>query len=63
MCSYNSVNGVPACASKDLLDTAKAWGFDGYVTSDCDADRNVYNTHKYAATRAEAVCVCVEINQ
>jgi pre-mRNA-splicing factor SYF2/beta-D-xylosidase 4 len=56
MCSYNSLNGVPACASKKLIDTAKTWGFDGYVTSDCDADRNVYNTHKYAATRAEAVC-------
>ena len=55
MCSYNSLNGVPACASKDLLDTARSWGFDGYVTSDCDADRNVYNTHKYTKTRAEAV--------
>ena len=63
MCSYNAVNGVPSCASKELLDTAKSWGFDGYVTSDCDADRNVYNTHKYTKTRAEAVCDCVEINQ
>ena len=63
MCSYNSLNGIPSCANKELLDTAMSWGFDGYITSDCDADRNVYNTHKYAATRAEAVCVCVEINQ
>ena len=32
MCSYNSVNGVPSCANKWLLDTVarKAWGFDGY---------------------------------
>jgi len=55
MCSYNAINGVPSCASKELLDTAMSWGFDGYVTSDCDADRNVYNTHKYTKTRAEAV--------
>jgi hypothetical protein len=36
MCSYNSVNGVPSCANKDIL-TTKArleWGFDGYITSD-----------------------------
>ena len=65
MCSYNAINGVPSCASSWLLDEVarKDWGFDGYITSDCDADRNVYNTHKYAATRAEAVCDCVEINQ
>ena len=58
MCSYNSLNGVPACANKGLIDTAKSWGFDGYITSDCDADRNVYNTHKYTKTRAEAVWLC-----
>ena len=40
MCSYNAVNGVPSCANDWLLDTGarKEWGFDGYVTSDCDAD-------------------------
>ena len=38
-----------------LLAVMFFWGFDGYVTSDCDADRNVYNTHKYTKTRAEAV--------
>ena len=56
MCSYNAINGVPSCANKGLIDTARSWGFDGYVTSDCDADRNVYNTHRYTKTRAEAVC-------
>lgn len=30
MCSYNSVNGVPACADKVLLDKVRTdWGFDG----------------------------------
>lgn len=30
MCSYNEVNGVPACARKDLLQKAREeWGFQG----------------------------------
>lgn len=39
MCSYNAVNGEPSCANDWLLkDTARGeWGFDGYITSDCDA--------------------------
>ena len=39
MCSYNAINGVPSCASKYLLtDLARnAWGFQGYITSDCAA--------------------------
>jgi beta-glucosidase len=39
MCSYNAVDKVPACASKMLLaDILRGdWGFQGFVTSDCDA--------------------------
>ncbi|CAM6109319.1 unnamed protein product [Calypogeia fissa] len=50
MCSYNSVNGVPSCANKDLLTklARNTWGFDGYVVSDCDAVQNVYANHYYA---------------
>eukprot|EP00494_Astrolonche_serrata_P033331 UN33600 len=52
MCSYNSINGVPACADNWLLQTVARdeWEFDGYVTSDCDADADVYNTHHYTKT-------------
>ena len=37
MCSYNSVNGYPSCANHWLLQEVArdAWGFDGYITSDC----------------------------
>ena len=31
------------------------WQFDGYITSDCDADANVFSTHHYTATPEEAV--------
>ena len=57
MCSYNAVNGVPSCANDWLLSTVarRAWRFDGYVTSDCDADANVFDAHHYAATPEEAV--------
>ncbi len=55
MCSYNEVNGVPSCANQPLLDQAKAWGFQGYITSDCGAVDDVYTTHKYAPTPPSAV--------
>jgi len=49
MCSYNSINGVPSCANDWLLTTLARdeWGFDGYITSDCDADNDVVNSHHY----------------
>eukprot|EP01063_Lacrimia_lanifica_P022451 TRINITY_DN30039_c0_g1_i1.p2 TRINITY_DN30039_c0_g1~~TRINITY_DN30039_c0_g1_i1.p2 ORF type:complete len:774 (+),score=280.51 TRINITY_DN30039_c0_g1_i1:46-2367(+) len=39
MCSYNSVNGTPSCMNGGAMnDLARgAWGFDGYITSDCGA--------------------------
>ena len=56
-CSYNSINGVPSCASPWLLDEVARgdWGFDGYITSDCDADADVYNKHHYYDTPEETV--------
>ena len=51
MCSYNAINGVPSCANDWLQNTVARgeWGFDGYITSDCDADADVFNSHKYTA--------------
>ena len=53
MCAYNAVDGVPACASKMLLHDIlrKDWGFQGFVTSDCDAidDFSQKNGHHYSA--------------
>jgi beta-glucosidase len=52
MCAYNAVDKVPACASKMLLGDIlrKNWGFEGFVTSDCDAidDFSQKNGHHYS---------------
>ena len=57
MCSYNAVNGKPACADSWLLqDVARdAWGFDGYITSDCGAEADVFYNHHYTNTPEESV--------
>ena len=57
MCSYNAMNGVPSCANDWLLQTIarENWGFDGYITSDCDADDDVFSKHNYTKTAEEAV--------
>jgi beta-glucosidase len=49
MCAYNSVDGVPACANKFLLQTTlrDAWKFNGYVTSDCGAVGDISDGHKF----------------
>ncbi|MGA8671843.1 MAG: glycoside hydrolase family 3 N-terminal domain-containing protein [Terracidiphilus sp.] len=55
MCAYNRVDQVPACASKMLLgDILRVdWGFQGFVTSDCDAidDFSQPNGHHYSSDR------------
>lgn len=61
MCSYNRIDGVPACASERLLGETlrKSWGFKGYVVSDCGAIHDVALTHKYVSDIASAAAVSV----
>lgn len=56
MCVYNAINGVPGCASESLLDGTlrQQWKFEGFVTGDCDAVRDIETGHKYARSAAEA---------
>lgn len=62
MCSYNSVNGIPACANSYLMNTIlrEHWGWTSnnqYITSDCDAIVDIYEGHNYTVTAAEAAGV------
>jgi len=59
MCSYNAVDGKPACASDLLLKEhlRQAWGFDGFVVSDCDAVADVNRGHHYAPDNLQASVV------
>ncbi|WRX30841.1 Glycoside hydrolase [Theobroma cacao] len=57
MCAYNRINGVPNCADYNLLSkTARGqWGFDGYITADCDAVSIIYDEQGYAKEPEDAV--------
>lgn len=64
MCAYNAVNGVPACASKFLMQDIlrDKWGFKGAVVSDCGAVYDIYHSenHGYSATPEEGVKAAFE---
>jgi beta-glucosidase len=62
MGAYNRLNGEPCCASPTLLAQIlrQEWGFDGYVVSDCEAIRDIYEHHKVVETAAEAAALAVK---
>ncbi len=64
MCSYNAVNGAPACASKLLLQQIlrTEWGFQGFVTSDCDAidDFSQKNGHHFSTNHETGSAAGIE---
>ncbi|KAF9068366.1 beta-xylosidase [Rhodocollybia butyracea] len=58
MCSYNSVNGIPSCASGYLLQNITrdyfGLGEDQWITSDCDAVANIFSPHNFTNSLANA---------
>ncbi|MGB6975225.1 MAG: glycoside hydrolase family 3 C-terminal domain-containing protein [Terracidiphilus sp.] len=62
MCAYNAIHGEPACANRYLLQQLLrgAWGFKGYVVSDCDAVQDIFHGHRYRATQAQASAISLE---
>ncbi|MET0309123.1 MAG: glycoside hydrolase family 3 C-terminal domain-containing protein [Sphingomonas sp.] len=62
MCAYNAVDTVPACANSNLLQTVlrDAWGFDGFVTSDCGAIDDITRGHHFTKTNAEGAALAVK---
>ena len=61
MCAYNALHGTPVCADAGLLgDTLrKAWGFAGYVVSDCDAVDDMTKFHYYKADNAASSAAAI----
>ena len=62
MCAYNAINGRPACGSTLLLKdyVRDAWGFDGFVTSDCGAIDDMVSGHKTQKDWEEASAVSIK---
>jgi beta-glucosidase len=64
MCAYNSVDHAPDCANKMLLQQIlrEDWGFQGYVTSDCDAidDFSAKNGNHYSTSHETGSAAGIE---
>ncbi len=62
MCAYNAINGEPACANQFLLQHTLrgAWGFQGYVVSDCDAVHDMFEGHQFRPTQAQSSAISLE---
>eukprot|EP00536_Pseudo-nitzschia_multiseries_P018388 jgi/Psemu1/228775/e_gw1.2471.6.1 len=56
MCSYNAVNGEPACASNWLLKDVlrKRMNFTGYLVTDCGALNSIVHGHHFAIDNVQA---------
>ncbi|KAL4874572.1 glycoside hydrolase superfamily [Aspergillus karnatakaensis] len=64
MCSYNAVNGVPACADRYFLQTVlrEHWEWEGpghWVTGDCNAIERMHTWHHYVETAPEAAAAAL----
>ncbi|XP_065845653.1 uncharacterized protein [Oscarella lobularis] len=61
MCSYNSIQGTPACANSKLLTDIlrEEWGFKGYVVSDDGALENIMKRHNYTHDPVHTAAVAI----
>ncbi|CAF2075646.1 unnamed protein product [Rotaria magnacalcarata] len=61
MCSFNAINGVPACANKFLIDTIarKSFYFDGFVISDCGGIDTIMYDHNFTSTVEDTVAAAL----
>jgi beta-glucosidase len=62
MCAYNSIDEWPACTNKMLLKEhlRDAWGFKGFVVSDCGAIVDVNQGHKKAADIMHSAALSID---
>ena len=59
MTAYNSVYGKPCAINPILYGLLQSWGFNGYVTSDCQAIRDLNLHYKVAADDAGAEALAI----
>ena len=61
MCSYNAINGQPACTHKLLLRDIlrQQFNFSGYLTSDCWALKDIVHGHHAAVSAAQAAAMAM----
>ncbi len=64
MCAYNAIDGAPACANTELLQhiLREQWGFRGFVTSDCGAVDDIFQStaHRYSKDAASAAAIAIK---
>ena len=62
MCAYNSIDEWPACTNKMLLKEhlRDAWGFKGFVVSDCGAIVDVNQGHKKTPDITHSAALAVQ---
>ena len=62
MCAYNAIDGNAACANTNLLQDhlRKAWGFTGFVVSDCGAIVDVTSGHHNAPDIPHAAALALQ---
>jgi beta-glucosidase len=62
MCAYNRYEGKACCGSNRLLTKIlrEEWGFEGYVVSDCDAIRDIWEGHKVVPASPEAAALGIK---
>ncbi|CAA2933820.1 beta-xylosidase alpha-L-arabinofuranosidase 2-like [Olea europaea subsp. europaea] len=62
MCSYNQVNGKPTCGDPDLLAGVirGQWKLNGYISSDCDSLKEMFNSQKYTKTPEETAALAIK---
>jgi len=62
MCAYNAIDGMSACANPMLLQEhlRDAWGFTGFVVSDCGAIVDVYQGHNNAPDILHAASISLQ---
>ena len=60
MGAYNAVNGEPSCASPQLMNKLREWGFDGYFVSDCWAIRDFHEAHHFTKEPKESASLAIK---